>query len=195
VVLLTLVSNCTWEVLENLIKIKYLSSLFNPYLSFRFILFSFLVLYFIHSEKISIPIFLCFCWFPLLLRRLLSLNFLFFIVHGIQRFSNRCLEFHLWFRFLLIFGFIILVLSVFLSLSLSSPLSSFLSLIFFLSLSFLSWSFLSLSFYPYPFLSSLGGFSFSIFFCQCVITLFPHQKVYCAGHLYLQRLAYNLFLS
>jgi hypothetical protein len=119
------------EVLENLIKIKYLSSLFNPYLSFRFILFSFLVLYFIHSEKISITNLSLFLLVSLLLRRLLSLNFLFFIVHGIQRFSNRCLEFHLWFRFLLIFGFIILVLSVFLSLSLSSPLSSFLSLSFF----------------------------------------------------------------
>jgi hypothetical protein len=177
-------SNCTWaKVLENLTvsKLNIFSSFIQPlsFLSVYFILF--LLLYILFTLKNlnyqSFSVLLVSFTFG----RLLYLEFSSF-VHGIQRFSNRCLEIHsVLVSVFLIFGFIILVLRLFYP-SLSFPCRpsylSFLSSFFSLSLSCLC---LCL-FYPYPFVVLRRIFFQHLFLPMRI--LFPHQKVYCAGHLY-----------
>jgi hypothetical protein len=92
VVLLTLVSNCTWaKVLENLTVSK-LSFIFYSTLIFPFslfYLFYYCILFTLKNLNYqSFSVLLVFLYFWAFT---LS-NFLFFIVHGIQRFSNRCLN-------------------------------------------------------------------------------------------------------
>jgi hypothetical protein len=153
-----------WKL--NSIKIKYLFIFFNPYLSFRFIL---LCTVFYSLWKNSLPISLFLLVFLYFWGVYFPLNFLFFIVHGIQRFSNRCLEIPL------------LGLGFSWSLGLSSLFSPSLfilvliiALVVLLILSFFFYLCLSCPdlFCLCPFililLSSLADF-LSVFFCQCVI--------------------------